>query len=194
MRYGDFCRERYTSASAMRRPDLLDLNDALQHPGREVAVDIETELESEPDLDLAAPFCGSLTAVSSGNLLILTGHFEGKLILECARCGEPVEHGVEFEVNEQFPVEGTPSAWDPKGFAKVVPDEPYEMFEGNSLLVDSLLREEVILEIPQQALCPFGWDGPCPHAKDRGPGSAKAAGRSEFSALEKLRKPEDDAS
>jgi len=37
----------------MRREDLLDLNDVLQHPGRKLAVDVSTELPDEIEIDLA---------------------------------------------------------------------------------------------------------------------------------------------
>src|SRR6188474_1056290 len=118
----------------MRREDLLDLNDVLQHPGRQVAVDISTELPDEADLDLVAPLEGYLEAVSTGNILLITGEFKTKLVLECARCTAPLEKELEFEVDEQFPVEGVASSLSPSDHAKVAPDEPYELFEENNLI------------------------------------------------------------
>jgi uncharacterized protein len=152
----------------MKRDDLLDLNDVLQHPGRKLAVDISTELPEEEDLDLIKPVEGFLEAVSTGNLLLITGSFKARAVLECARCTGPVETDIEFEVDEQFPVEGVPSSLMQQDFAKVVPDEPFEMFEGNSLMVEALLRQAFHLSLPIQPLCPFGWEGPCPQAAARG--------------------------
>ena len=59
----------------VRKDDLLDLNDVLQHPGRRLEVDIETELEDEGELDLVRPLAGFLEAYSTGNLLIVKGEF-----------------------------------------------------------------------------------------------------------------------
>lgn len=148
----------------MKRDDLLDLNDVLQHPGRKLAVDISTELPDEAEIDLVKPLEGYLEAVSSGNLLLITGRFQTTAMVECARCSTPIEKEIEFAIDEQFPVEGVPSSYNAQDYARVVPDEPYELFEGNNLIVENLLRQGLLLEYPLQPLCQFGWDGPCPIA------------------------------
>jgi uncharacterized protein len=51
--------------------------------------------------------------------------------------------------------------------AKVDADEPYPLFEGNQLMVEALLRQDLILNYPVQPLCSFGWEGDCPIAKER---------------------------
>lgn len=151
----------------MRRDDLLDLNDALQHPGRKIAVDIETDLPNEPDLDLVKPLAGYLEAVSTGNLLLVEGEFKTRCVVECARCGALLEVDVSYKMDEQFPVEGVPASFAPDDFARVVPDEPFPLFEGNSLMVENLVRQGLLLNMPMQALCEYGWEGDCPRAAAR---------------------------
>src|SRR5687768_18502873 len=129
----------------MKRDDMLDLNDVLQHPGRKVAVDISTELPEEGEVDLVKPLEGFLEATSTGNLLLLTGKFKTRAVVECARCSEPLEVDIDFELDEQFPVEGTPSSYNTQDFARVAPDEPYEMFDENNLIVEVLLRQGLLL-------------------------------------------------
>ncbi|RYG71106.1 DUF177 domain-containing protein, partial [bacterium] len=147
----------------MRRDDLLDLNDVLQHPGRRLEVDIETELENEGDLDLVKPLVGFLEAYSTGNLLLITGEFSTTAVVECSRCLEPLEREVKFELDEQFPVEGTPSMLNTQDYARVVPeDEPFPLFEGNNLVVENLLRQTLILNMPLQPVCADGPEGECP--------------------------------
>lgn len=176
----------------MRRDDLLDLNDVLQHPGRTLAVDVSTELPEEADLDLLMPVEGFLEAVSTGNVLLITGEFSTRMVLECARCSGPVESDLKFEIDEQFPVEGTPSSLSAQDMARVVADEPFPLFEGNWLIVENLLRQALLLAVPVQPLCPFGWDGPCPQAAERGVDQpAEGAVRHEFDALQNLLRPED---
>ena len=159
----------------MKRDDLLDLNDVLQHPGRTIAVDISTELDQEGDIDLVRPLEGFLEAVSTGNLLLLKGEFKTRAVVDCARCSGPIEQDIEFILEEEFPVVGTPSSYNPQDYAKVAPEEPYELFEENNLIVEALLRQGLILAMPMQPLCEFGWD----------------AGRPEFSGLANLLKSED---
>lgn len=176
----------------MKRDDLLDLNDVLQHPGRTIAVDISTELDQEGDLDLVRPVEGFLEAVSTGNLLLLTGEFKARAVVECARCSGPIEQDLEFTIDEQFPVEGTPSSLNAQDYARVVPDEPYDLFEGNNLMVEALLRQGLILSFPMQPLCEFGWDGDCPQARERKIKPPVDSGRPEFEGLANLLKREDN--
>jgi uncharacterized protein len=176
----------------MKRDDLLDLNDVLQHPGRELAVDISTELPDEADIDLVRPVEGFLEAVSTGNILLIKGQFKTRTVLECARCSEPLEKEIEFEIQEEFPVEGVPSSYGSQDFAKVKPDEPFELFEGNSLIVEALLRQALLISLPMQPLCEFGWDGACPVAESRGVKPPEEKGRPEFNKLSNLLKQEGD--
>jgi len=176
----------------MRRDDLLDLNDVLQHPGRKLEVDISTELSQEEDLDLVKPLDGYLEAVSTGNILLLTGQFSTRAVLECARCSEPIEVDLNFKIEEQFPVEGVPSSYSAQDFARVAPDEPHALFEGNNLIVEALLRQGLLVEMPLQPLCEFGWDGDCPIARKKGRLPSADQGRPEFSQLANLIKPEED--
>jgi uncharacterized protein len=170
----------------MKRDDLLDLNDALQHPGRKVAVDLSTELPEEEDIDLLTPVTGYLEAVSTGNLLLISGEFETRCVVECARCGAPLEVDVKFAMDEQFAVEGVPSSYAHDDYARVVPDEPYPLFEGNQLMVEALIRQGLIVSLPMQALCPYGWEGDCPIARERALRQADAGPRRPLESLRKL--------
>jgi uncharacterized metal-binding protein YceD (DUF177 family) len=177
----------------LRRDDLLDLNDVLQHPGRELEVDISTELANEADVDLVAPLEGFLHAISTGNLLLISGKFQTKLVLECARCTSPLEIPVEFEVEEQFGVEGTPSSLSAQDYARVAAsEEPYPLFEGNSLMVEDLLRQALLLNLPWQSICENGWERPCPKAEAQGiKVEPKLSTRPEFEKLHNLVRKEE---
>lgn len=177
----------------MKRDDLLDLHDVLQHPGRTIAVDISTELPEEADVDLITPLEGFLEAVSTGNVLLITGQFKTRIVVECARCSGPLEVDLEFDLDEQFPVEGVPSSLSPTDMAKVVPDEPFELFDGNELMVENLLRQGLLLALPMQPLCEFGWEGDCPVSESRGTNRTAPTGRPEFQGLTNLLPKVDDA-
>lgn len=148
----------------MKRDDLLDLNDVLQHPGRTLEVDLSSDLPEEGEVDLASPIEGCLEIVSTGNALIVKGEFSARCVFECARCTEPIEVDVPFTMEEEFPVEGVPSSWSHDDCAKVVSEEGFPLFDGNHLMVENLLRQGLIVSLPLQPLCSFGWDGDCPHA------------------------------
>jgi uncharacterized protein len=169
----------------MKRDDFLDMNDALQHPGRKIEVDISTDLSDESEVEIVEPVEGYLEAYSTGNLLIVEGEFKTRCCLQCARCGGPLEQDVTFEIKEDFNVEGVPSMYAQDDYAKVVTDEPYPLFEENNLMVESLIRQALIVSLPVQALCTYGWDGDCPEAKNRKvelapPKSVKLSGLEQF--------------
>jgi uncharacterized protein len=148
----------------MKRENMLDLNDALQHPGRIIAVDISTELPEMEDIDLVTPIEGFLEAVSTGNQLLIEGEFSTKCMMECSRCGAAIEQEVHCPLDEQFNVEGIPSQYAQADYARVVSDEPYPLFDENNLLVEELLQQALVLNLPVQPLCDHGWDGDCPNA------------------------------
>lgn len=176
----------------MKRDDLLDLNDVLQHPGRKLAVDVSTEFAGESEFELSRSLEGFLEAVSTGNLLLITGEFQTGVIVGCARCGEAIETDVAFEVEEQFPVEGVPSSYSPQDHARIAEtDEPYPLFEGNSLMVEALLRQDLIVAIPVQPLCQYGWDGDCPIARLRQKAAEKREEPHSLEQLSRFKLPED---
>lgn len=175
----------------MRRDDLLDLNDVLQHPGRKIAVEISTELPEEADLDLILPLEGEMEAVSTGNLLLVTGTFHTRVVLECSRCTNPIEVDVEFDLDEQFPVEGTPSSFSNQDMARVVDEEPYPLFEGNLLRVEDLLRQNLLLAIPLTVDCMQATGNPCPDELTAKLRDGQAGGRPEFQGLASLLEPEE---
>lgn len=135
----------------MKKPKAIDLNEAIQHPGKHLEFNLSTSLEEEEDLDLLEPITGILRAVSTGNMLLVGGEFSTRAVVECSRCLAPVEVSVEFVVEEEFPVEGVPAEMG--GFAHVESDEPTPLFDGNGLLFEELIRQDLWLNLPTHPLC-----------------------------------------
>ena len=107
----------------MKRQGLIDLNEAIQHPGTKLRFEVSTTLPDEEDLDLVAPVEGTLDAVSTGNILLLKGEFQARCVMECARCGEPLDQMVEFKMADEFDVEGVPAGYGTGEYAEVVEEE-----------------------------------------------------------------------
>ena len=172
----------------MRREGLLDLNEAVQNPGKTLEFDVSTELADEADVDLLEPVTGQIMAVSTGNALLIHSEFRTKCVVECARCAAPLEVELAYTMDDDFPVEGIPSGYHSEGHAKIVSEEPFQLFDKNALVKDTYVRQGLILNMPVQPLCSFGWDGPCPNdvaaeAAEEKPGH----GHPGMMALEKFR-------
>lgn len=172
----------------MRREGLLDLNEAVQNPGKILSFDVQTELSQEEDLDLVAPVTGSLSAVSTGNILLLEGEFQTTIVVECARCAGPLEYPFSFTMDDEFDIEGVPSCYGSDGYATVKADEPYPLFDKNALMLDTYIRQGLLVNVPFQPLCQFGWEGACPNAKILPTSIPTVDGHPAMRALEKFRK------
>ncbi|MCH8274280.1 MAG: DUF177 domain-containing protein [Armatimonadetes bacterium] len=164
----------------MKKRKLLDLNEAVQHPGKHITFDVSTKLEEVEDLDLVEPLTGTLDAVSTGNVLLLSGSFQTRAVQECSRCLSPVEASIKFDVAEEFPIGGTPGGYGSGHYAEVSADEPSSMFEDNSLLFEELLRQVLWLNLPVRPLC----GEQCPGLTARA--ETTDEGRPEFAALAEL--------
>jgi uncharacterized protein len=151
----------------MKRQGLLDLNEAVQHPGKKLQFEIQTSLPDEEDLDLIEPVTGTLDVVSTGNILLLKGNYQTRCVMECSRCGEPINQTVEFKMSDEFQVDGVPAGFGTGEYAQVVEEEDYPLFHKNALMKDTYVRQGLLVNLPVQPLCGFGWDGPCPKAAAR---------------------------
>ena len=147
----------------MKREDLLDLNEVLQHPGKKATFSVQTSLPKEPDLDLISPVTGEMHAVSTGNILLVSADLSARCVVECARCTEPMEVDLDIRMEDDFPVEGIAASYGTGGYAHVVPeDEPEPLFQDNHLIRDNYIRQGVLVSLPVQPLCTGDWDIPCP--------------------------------
>jgi uncharacterized protein len=174
----------------MRKEPLLDLNEAVQHPGKRLVFNFETELETEEDLDLVTPITGHLEAISTGSALVIESSYTTQCVLECSRCGFPLEVPVDFDMEDTFEVEGIPSSYASNSFAKVTSDEPYPLFKDNALIRDTYVRQGLWVNLPTQPLCPHGWDEPCPN--DNAPRAEEPDAHPAFEALKSLKPEEED--
>lgn len=165
----------------MKRPKLVDLNDAVQHPGRIVEFAVETGLEEEEDVDLLRPITGRLEAVSTGNVLFVKGKLDAELVLECSRCLKPVEVRISVLVHEEFDVEGVPAGFGNRQHAEVTEEgEAYPLFDGNQLRWEDLVRQSLWLSMPARTIC----KDDCPGIEDYQP--PDDGGRPELAALAQL--------
>lgn len=169
----------------MKRHGLIDLNEAVQNPGKRLAFDVSTELDEEGDIDLLEPLAGEIDAVSTGNALLVSAHLKTRAVVECARCGEPLELSVEFDMEDDFAVEGIPSCYASDGYAEVVSDEADPLFDKNGLDFDKYARQGLILNLPAQPLCSGSWDTPCPNSAV--PSENRTPGHPAMQALEQFR-------
>ncbi len=90
----------------------------------------------------------------------LKGHFDGKFQVPCARCVEPVEVPLAADFDLIF----RPAAADAEATERSItaPETEIGYYQGDSLLLEDVLREQVLLSLPVRTLCKPDCKGLCP--------------------------------
>jgi len=90
----------------------------------------------------------------------LRGKFAGKFEVPCARCVEPVEIPLESEFDLIFrPVVADT---EPTERSITAPETEIGYYQKDSLLLEDVLREQVLLSLPVRTLCKPDCKGLCP--------------------------------
>ena len=90
----------------------------------------------------------------------LRGGYEGLFAVPCARCLDAVEHPVEGEYDLLFRPTGVDA--DEREHALGASETEIGYYQDSSLVVDDVLREQVLLSLPAKTLCREECKGLCP--------------------------------
>ena len=90
----------------------------------------------------------------------LRGSFSGKFQVPCARCVEPVE----IPLASEFDLIFRPAAADQDAPERSItaPETEIGYYQKDSLLLEDVLREQVLLSLPVRTLCKPDCKGLCP--------------------------------
>ena len=90
----------------------------------------------------------------------LRGHFDGNFEVPCARCVEPVTIPLESDFDLIFRPVGADS--DAPERSITAPETEIGYYQKDSLLLEDVLREQVLLSLPVRTLCKPDCKGLCP--------------------------------
>jgi uncharacterized protein len=90
----------------------------------------------------------------------LRGNFSGRFLVPCARCVEPVE----IPLAADFDLIFRPAAADSEATERSItaPETEIGYYLKDSLLLEDVLREQVLLSLPVRTLCKPDCKGLCP--------------------------------
>ncbi len=91
----------------------------------------------------------------------LRGRFAGKFEVPCARCIEPVSVSLASDFDLIFRPVGADAG--PQERSISAGDTEIGYYQGDSLLLEDVLREQVLLSLPVRTLCKPDCKGLCPH-------------------------------
>jgi len=95
------------------------------------------------------------------NDIRVTGELRIRLDLACARCLEPLTHDVARKFDLLYRPQGTDAGKEEMSVTAAEAEVSY--YQGEGLLLEDVLREQVLLAAPLKAICREDCKGLCPH-------------------------------
>ena len=139
------------------RIQLADLDEgrsAFAHeyaPGELVLDDSRVALLTAPSVS------GEIQA--SGKQLLIGGRVRGLAQLECDRCLKPVDYPVDSGFKVKYV---TPQEYEAEQAVELSTDDlESSVYDGESILIDDLVAEELLLALPDHVLCREDCKGIC---------------------------------
>lgn len=159
-------------------PGAIDLGDEVQQRG---------PLRAAGRAELVRENRGARKVVED---IRLVGNFSTAVELRCARCLDPVDNAVGEAFDLLYRLQGVDAAGEDASIGKAETEIGY--YQGEGLLLEDVLKEQILLALPVKQVCSAGCKGLCPHCgRNRNMESCKcAATMSEprWGALEDIRK------
>jgi uncharacterized protein len=95
------------------------------------------------------------------NDIRLVGDFSTRVELACARCLEPITRAVANKFELLYRPQGTDAGKEE--LSVTVAEAEVSYYQGEGLLLEDVLREQVLLALPLRAICRDDCKGLCPH-------------------------------
>jgi uncharacterized protein len=97
-----------------------------------------------------------VVAEKSGSDVLVRGEAKATLVVPCGRCLEPATVKCDASIAVLLSRRGDtirPPAPDDEADESSVEEDDHEVFSGDEIRLDDLVREHLVLEIPMQPLC-----------------------------------------
>jgi uncharacterized protein len=119
------------------------------------------ELGSFDDrVDLIAPVNVTGNVRLAGTEVFVNGHIETRAQVACDRCLKPIELPVAVNFDLQY-ITGTD--YESSGAAELTEDDmSVAVLEGDTIDVDEIVKEQILLAVPTRTLCQPDCKGICP--------------------------------
>jgi uncharacterized protein len=95
------------------------------------------------------------------NDIRVAGDFATRVELACARCLEPISRDVARKFDLLYRPQGSDAGKEELSVTAVEAEVAY--YQGEALLLEDVLREQILLALPLKAICREDCKGLCPH-------------------------------
>jgi uncharacterized protein len=136
----------------------IDLTELLQSNGNEAKV--ETQISSQEinlideSLHLAKPVQISLQLINTGEMVLVHGHAETQLNLECSRCLKSFEQPMSIKINEEYAIKADPlNNIRQKDIELHSSDFASHIGKDKTIDLTDMIRQNLLLVLSQKPLC-----------------------------------------
>ncbi|GAW91080.1 YceD family protein [Calderihabitans maritimus] len=106
----------------------------------------------EDRLDFTQPVEAQLTAINTGETILVRGEIRTEVRLRCARCLETYRYSLTADFEEEF---------QDRTVVHGEPEEGIHLYEGNYIDLKEQVEENLLLAVPMKALCRHNCKGLC---------------------------------
>ncbi len=141
-------------------PDPLALDLSLEPGAIDYAPDVRQTgpLTVKGEADRLEEYRGPKDVVDD---IRLRARFKGNFELLCARCLDPIAYRADHRVDLIFRPSGIDAEQGERSISEAETEIGY--YEENGLLLEDVVREQVLLSLPDRSLCREDCKGLCPH-------------------------------
>lgn len=112
-------------------------------------------------LDCVTPIKAELCAKSLGDFVQISGHVNGKILLECDLCLEKFEQELDFDIDEVFSKGSLLGEYEDSGQEFEIKDGQFvtDLNGEDEIDIYDLLYQSVILDLPNKKVCGINCKG-----------------------------------
>ncbi len=138
----------------------LDFNETLAVGALDLGQDLELKapLRASGRAELVKEARGAREVVED---IRLVGQLSTRVQSRCARCLEPVENSVAEEFDLIYRPQGVDARGEEASISRAETEIGY--YQGDGLLLEDVLREQILLALPAKQVCSESCRGLCPH-------------------------------
>jgi uncharacterized protein len=139
---------------------------SLPETGKELSLDLgQTWFDhwraEDPGLEFSqAAMRGTVSLAKHGHDILVRGHLEGELGLACGRCLEPYTAPVQTDFD--LLLVPAPQGAGPAEEELSAEELDLDFYQGETVDLEAIIREQIILMVPLKPLCQEDCQGLCP--------------------------------
>jgi uncharacterized protein len=139
---------------------------SIPETGKELSLDLGSEWfdrwrEEDPGLEFSqGAIRGTVSLSKHGHDILVRGHLEGRLELACGRCLEPF--GAPLTADFDLLLVPAPAAEAPEEEELSAAELDLDFYSGETVDLEAIIREQIILMVPLKPLCQENCRGFCP--------------------------------